>query len=211
MDAEHGPIYISKNATIMANAVIEGPCFIGEKTTIKIGAKIYEGCTFGEVCKIGGEIEESIVHAYSNKQHEGFIGHAYIGEWCNFGADTNNSDLKNNYSNVKVQINDTLVDSGSMFVGLFMGDHSKTGINTMLNTGTVVGVGCNVYGGDFPPRLIPSFHWGGGTGPTVKYDFDKIMETAQNVMDRRDIELTDALLRLYRNIYDKEATLVLDK
>jgi UDP-N-acetylglucosamine diphosphorylase/glucosamine-1-phosphate N-acetyltransferase len=211
LDAEGGPIFISKNAKIMANAVIEGPCFIGESTTIKIGAKIYEGCSFGKVCKIGGEVEESIVHAYSNKQHEGFLGHAYVGEWCNLGADTNNSDLKNNYSNVKVQINDGLVDSGSLFVGLFMADHSKSGINTMFNTGTVVGVGCNVYGADFSPRFIPSFHWGGGSSGTIKYDFDKIMDTARKVMARRNKNLTKAMVRLYQSLYNAEQPKILDK
>jgi len=211
LDAEGGPIYIDKGAKVMANAVVEGPCYIGEKTTIKIAAKIYEGCSFGPVCKIGGEVEESIVHGYSNKQHEGFLGHAYLGEWCNLGADTNNSDLKNNYSNVKVQINDTLVDSGSLFVGLFMGDHSKSGINTMFNTGTVVGVGCNVYGADFSPRFIPSYYWGGSSGQLVKYDFDKIMATAEKVMARRDVTLTDSLKNLHQAIYDSEQPKILDK
>lgn len=211
LDAEGGPIYISKGAKVMANAVIQGPCYIGENTAIKIGAKIYEGCSFGKACKIGGEVEESIMHAYSNKQHEGFLGHAYVGEWCNLGADSNNSDLKNNYTNVKVQINDTLVDSGSLFVGLFMGDHSKTGINTMFNTGTVVGVGCNVYGADFSPRFIPSFYWGGGSGRIIKYHFNKTMDTARKVMQRRNKELTEAMVRLYQSIYDAEQPKIIDK
>ncbi len=208
--AEDGPVYIAEGAKIMANAVIEGPAYIGPKTAIKIAAKIYEGTSIGEVCKVGGEVEESIIHSYSNKQHEGFLGHAYLGMWVNLGADTNNSDLKNNYSNVKVQINDRVVDTGSLFVGLFMGDHSKSGINTMFNTGTVVGVACNVYGEGFPPRFVPSFHWGGATG-LVKYDFEKTLETARRVMARRDKELTDAQVAVLRHIYEMPVPPILDK
>ncbi|NOZ56316.1 MAG: transferase [Calditrichaeota bacterium] len=210
IDAESGPVYIAEGAKIMANAVIEGPTYIGPKSAIKVGAKIYEGTAIGEVCKVGGEVEESIVHSYSNKQHEGFLGHAYLGMWVNLGADTNNSDLKNNYANVKVQINETLVDSGSLFVGLFMGDHSKSGINTMFNTGTVVGVACNVYGAGFPPRFIPSFHWG-GPGGMIKYDFEKTLETARRVMARRDKELTEAQIAVLRHIYELPVPKVLDK
>lgn len=208
--AEDGPVYIAEGAKVMANAVIEGPAYIGPKTAIKIGAKIYEGTSIGEVCKVGGEVEETIVHSYSNKQHEGFLGHAYIGMWVNLGADTNNSDLKNNYANVKVQINDRVVDTGSLFVGLFMGDHSKSGINTMFNTGTVVGVACNVYGEGFPPRFIPSFHWGGASG-LVKYDFEKTIETARRVMARRDKELTEAQISMLRHVYDMPTPPILDK
>ena len=158
LDAEEGPIYIGKGAKVFPNAVIEGPCYIGDKSQIKVGAKIYENTSIGPVCKVGGEVEESIIHSYSNKQHDGFFGYAYLGCWVNLGADTNNSDLKNNYVNVKVFINDEQVDSGSMFVGLIMGDHSKSGINTMFNTGTVVGVSCNVYGPGFP-ESYHSFMW----------------------------------------------------
>ena len=144
-------IYISKNAMIMPNAVIGGPAFVGENSVIKISAKIYENTTIGETCKVGGEVEESIIHAYSNKQHEGFIGHSYVGEWVNIGADSNNSDLKNDYGNVKVYNDGALVDTGSQFVGLIMGDHSKCGINSMFNTGTVVDVFCNLFGAGNPP------------------------------------------------------------
>ncbi|HXX64172.1 MAG TPA: putative sugar nucleotidyl transferase, partial [Bacteroidota bacterium] len=135
LDAEGGPIYIGSNATVFPNAVIEGPAFVGDKTLIKVGAKIYEHTSIGEVCKVGGEVEASVIHSFSNKQHDGFLGHAYLGMWVNLGADTNNSDLKNNYGSVKVIIDGQAIDSGSMFMGLVMGDHSKSSINSMFNTG----------------------------------------------------------------------------
>ncbi|KPL19207.1 MAG: hypothetical protein AMJ92_04130 [candidate division Zixibacteria bacterium SM23_81] len=204
LDAEKGPVIIEPGATIFPNAAIEGPAFIGEKSLIKIGAKIYEGTSIGEVCKVGGELEETIVHSYSNKQHDGFLGHSYLGMWVNLGADTNNSDLKNNYGNVKVYVDGEMVDSGSMFVGLTMGDHSKSGINTMFNTGTVVGVSCNVYGGGFPPKFIPSFTWGGAEG-LVEYRLDKALETARAVMNRRKIDLTAADEKLIRGIFEATA------
>lgn len=201
LDAENGPIYIGENVTIFPNAVIEGPCFIGNGSKIKIGAKIYENVSIGEVCKIGGEVEESIIHSYSNKQHDGFLGHSYLGSWVNLGADTNNSDLKNNYGNVKVTINDEEIDSGSMFVGLTMGDHSKTGINTMFNTGTVAGVCANIFGSDFPPKYIPSFSWGGANG-FVQHDLEKALAAAKKVMQRRNVEFTKADEKLLRFIFD---------
>lgn len=202
LDAEEGPIYISRDAKIMPNAVIVGPAFIGEKSIVKIGAKIYENTTIGEVCKVGGEIEESIVHAYSNKQHEGFIGHAYLGEWVNIGADSNNSDLKNDYGNVKVYNNGSLVDTGSQFVGLTMGDHSKCGINSMFNTGTVVGVCCNIFGAGIPPNHVPSFSWGGASNGFVTYRIDKVVDVVRKVMARRKISLSDANERFLRTVFE---------
>ncbi len=201
LDAESGPIYIGKDAKIFPNAVIEGPAFIGSKTAIKIGAKIYENTSIGEVCKVGGEVEESIIHSYSNKQHDGFLGHAYLGMWVNLGADTNNSDLKNNYGSVKVIINGEQVDSGSMFVGLTMGDHSKAAINTMFNTGTVVGVSSNIFGAGFPKKYVPSFAWG-GSDSTTSYDVEKALDVARKVMARRNIKLTDVEERIFRYIFD---------
>lgn len=200
IDGEAGPVYISEGATIMANAVIQGPAFIGKDSTVKIGAKIYGGTTIGDVCKVGGEMEGSILHGYANKQHEGFLGHAYLGEWTNLGADTNNSDLKNNYKSVRVYIDGKMIDSGSMFVGLFMGDHSKCGINTMFNTGTVVGVCCNVFGSGFPAKHIPSFTWG-GVETSKKYEIEKALETARTVMARRKRTLTSAQESLLRKIF----------
>jgi UDP-N-acetylglucosamine diphosphorylase / glucose-1-phosphate thymidylyltransferase / UDP-N-acetylgalactosamine diphosphorylase / glucosamine-1-phosphate N-acetyltransferase / galactosamine-1-phosphate N-acetyltransferase len=201
LDAEKGPIVIGRNVTVFPNAVIEGPVFIGDGTMIKIGAKIYEDTSIGEVCKVGGEVEASIIHGYSNKQHDGFLGHSYLGLWVNLGADTNNSDLKNNYSTVRVTINGKSIDSGSQFAGLTMGDHSKSGINTMFNTGTVVGVGCNVYGGNFPPKYIPSFCWG-GSEELVVYDLDKCLDVARKVMARRKIQMSPADEQLFRLVFD---------
>jgi UDP-N-acetylglucosamine diphosphorylase/glucosamine-1-phosphate N-acetyltransferase len=201
LDAEEGPIYIGPGAKVMHNATIIGPASVGEKSAIKVGAKIYEGTSIGEVCKVGGEVEESIIHSYSNKQHDGFLGHAYLGQWVNIGADTNNSDLKNNYSTVKVYVNGKMVDSGSLFVGATIGDHSKTGINTMLNTGTVIGVFANVYGGGFPPKFIPSFAWGGAEG-LVEHQLEKAIATARQVMKRRDKEVTPSLEKLFRAVFE---------
>jgi UDP-N-acetylglucosamine diphosphorylase/glucosamine-1-phosphate N-acetyltransferase len=204
LDAERGPISIGRNATILPNAVIEGPAFIGAHTLVKAGAKIYENTSIGEWCKVGGEVEASIIHSHANKQHEGFVGHSYIGSWCNLGADTNTSDLKNNYGTVQVQINGKMVDSGLQFVGLMMADHAKSGINTMFNTGTVVGVASNVFGSGFPPKFIPSFSWGGAEGMT-EYEREKALEVARRVMKRRNVEMTDADAALLRKIFDLTA------
>jgi len=201
LDAENGPIYIGKNVVVFPNAVIEGPCFIGDNSKIKIGAKIYENVSIGEVCKVGGEVEETIIHSYSNKQHDGFLGHSYLGSWVNLGAGTNNSDLKNNYGSVKVTINDKEIDSGSMFVGLTMGDYAKSGINTMFNTGTVVGVCSNIFGSGFPEKYIPSFAWGGAEGFEA-YNLEKAIEAAKKVMQRRNVEFTKADEKLLRFIFD---------
>lgn len=201
LDAESGPIYIGENVKIFPNAVVEGPAYIGDGTSLKINAKIYENTSIGPVCKVGGEVEGSILHGYSNKQHDGFLGHAYIGEWCNLGAGTSNSDLKNNYGNVKVWVDGKFIDSGSMFVGLTMGDHSKAGVNTMFNTGTVVGVSSNVFGAGFPPKFIPSFSWGGAAGLTT-YKLDKGLEVAERVMARRKIKLGAREEKLFRTIFE---------
>ena len=200
IDAEEGPVVIDDGVRILGNAVIMGPAYIGKESTIKAGAKIYGGTTIGPMCKIGGEVEASIFHGYSNKQHEGFIGHSYICDWVNLGADTNNSDLKNNYGNVKVQIDGHQVDSGSMFVGLFMGDHSKSGINTMFNTGTLVGLCGNIFGTGFPPKHIPSFAWGGASG-LVEYNIEKAVETARAVMKRRKVEMTSKYEEQFRKLF----------
>ncbi len=201
LDAEHGPILIGEDVTVMPNAVIEGPCYIGRGSVIKAGAKIYEGTSIGPVCKIGGEVEASIVHGYSNKQHDGFLGHSYIGEWCNLGADTNTSDLKNNYGHVKVEINGKEIDTGSLFVGLMMGDHSKSGINTMFNTGTTVGVSSNIFGAGFPARTIPSFAWVDGKD-IQGYRLDKAIEVARTVMARRKIAMTENYEKMMKTIFE---------
>lgn len=201
LDAESGPIYIGKDVTVLPTAVITGPAFIGDGTVVNIGAKIYKNTSIGEVCKVGGDIEESIIQSYSNKQHEGFLGHSYLGSWVNIGADTNNSDLKNNYGSVKVTVNGELVDSGKLFLGLMIGDHSKSAINTMLNTGSTIGVSSNIFGAGFPPKYLPSFSWGGAEAIT-SYDLERAIETAKRVMSRRNIEMTDVDERLFRKIYD---------
>ncbi len=196
LDASGGAIILGNNVKVMANAVVVGPCFIGDNSTIKIGAKIYEKTSVGPWCKVGGEVEGSIILGFSNKQHDGFLGHSYLGEWVNLGADTNTSDLKNNYGQVRVTFPWGEVNSGTMFLGSLIGDHSKTGINTMLNTGTVVGVGANVFGGGFPPKFIPSFAW----GEREEYDRNKAIQTARAVMLRRKVVMTDAEEELLRGI-----------
>lgn len=201
LDAEGGPICIDEGATVMANASLQGPLYLGKYSTVKMGAKIYEGTSIGPVCKVGGEVEESIIHGYSNKQHEGFLGHAYLGEWVNLGADTNNSDLKNNYSTVKVHIDGQIIDSGSLFSGLFMGDHAKCGINTMFNTGTVVGVMSNVFGAGYPGKFIPSFSWSHGES-WEEYSLEKALETARRAMARRKKELTKTQEEVLRHVFE---------
>lgn len=201
IDAENGPVIIEKNCELMPNSVIIGPVFIGEKCKIKTGTKIYGGTTIGQVCKIGGEVEKTIFQEYTNKQHDGFLGHSYIGSWCNLGAGTVNSDLKNNYSLVEVILNNRKINTGRIFVGLFMGDHSKTGINTMFNTGSVIGFSCNVFGAGYLPKFIPSFSWFDTQKENKVYKIDKTVEIAKKVMDRRNIKFTKTDLNLFNNIY----------
>jgi len=205
LDAEEGPVIIDSNAQIMANAYLQGPVYIGESTVIKVGAKIYEGTTIGEFCKVGGEVEESIIHSYSNKQHDGFLGHAYLAMWVNLGAGTNNSDLKNNYGNVRFYVEGESIDTGTMFCGLVMGDHSKSGINTMFNTGTHVGIASNVYGSGFPPKFIPSFSWGGAEGMTG-HKIDKAVATARLVMARRNVEMSSEEEDLLKDVFEKTSS-----
>ncbi len=204
LDASEGPIYIGKNVRIMSQTYIQGPVNIGDDSIIKSGASIYHNTSIGEVCRVGGEVESSIIHSYSNKQHEGFLGHSYLGSWINIGASTNNSDLKNNYENISVLLNGKPVDTGSKFVGLIMGDHSKTAINTMFNTGTIVGVACNIFGSGFPPRYIPSFCWGGSDFLKTN-DLNKSLETAKIVLHRRDKNLTLNGENLLRTVFDLTA------
>ncbi|HEY6437276.1 MAG TPA: putative sugar nucleotidyl transferase, partial [Ignavibacteriaceae bacterium] len=185
LDASTGPVFIEKNVDIFPNAVIQGPFYIGESSKIKSCATVYPNVSIGKVCKVGGEVEDTIIHPYSNKQHSGFLGHSYLGSWINIGADTNNSDLQNNYGTIKVQVNGRHIDSGKQFIGLMMGDHSKTAINTMFNTGTVVGFSSNVFGAGFPPKYIPSFGWGGSES-MKEYKLFKAIETAKAVFTRRD-------------------------
>jgi len=199
IDAEEGPVYIGKNVQVLPQAVITGPAAIMDSSLVKAGAQIYGNTTIGPVCKVGGEIEGSIVHGYANKQHAGFLGHSYLGEWVNLGADTNTSDLKNNYGTVKVQMADRQIDTGLSFVGLTMGDHSKSAINSMFNTGTVVGVCSNIFSAGFPPKFVPSFTW--GDERPVEYDIDKALGVARKVVARRNVEFTDADEALFRTVF----------
>ncbi|MBV6445994.1 MAG: hypothetical protein LC102_09990 [Ignavibacteriales bacterium] len=201
IDASEGPVFINSGSTIYPNAVIEGPVCIGKDTKVKPGAVLYQGVTVSKVCKVGGEIEGSIISPYTNKQHSGFMGHAYIGSWVNLGADTNNSDLKNNYGTVRISVSGELVDSGQQFLGLIMGDHSKSAINTMFNTGTVVGFSSNIFGSGFPNKYIPSFAWGGADMMTT-YDIEKSLETAKRVVQRRNRVITEIEEQLFRKVFD---------
>jgi UDP-N-acetylglucosamine diphosphorylase/glucosamine-1-phosphate N-acetyltransferase len=207
IDATDGAVIIDEEAEIMHNAVIIGPVYIGKKSKIKVGAKIYEGTSIGPVCKIGGEVEESIIQAYSNKQHDGFLGHSYLGEWVNLGADTNNSDLKNNYKTVKVYNypEKKKIDSKTRFMGTIIGDHSKTGINSTINTGTVIGVGCNLFGREVISDFVPDFSWGEYKNLT-NYKIEKFIETATIVKSRRKLTLTENEKLLYNKIAKKELT-----
>lgn len=203
INAEEGPVVIGDHVTIMANAVIVGPAYIGENTIVKIGAKIYENTSIGPVCKVGGEIEDSIVHSYANKQHDGFLGHSYLAPWTNIGADTNTSDVKNTYGEIRMTLEGVEYDTYRQFLGLIMADHSKCGINTMFNTGTSVGVGCNIFGGGYPPKYIPSFSWGGSDGIKL-YEFEKFIQVARVVMQRRGVQLSSAEERLLHHIYNEQ-------
>jgi UDP-N-acetylglucosamine diphosphorylase/glucosamine-1-phosphate N-acetyltransferase len=191
LNASRGPIYLGKDCEIMEGSVIRGPFALCEGSVVKMAAKIYGPTTIGPYCKVGGEINNSVLQANSNKSHDGFLGNSVLGEWCNLGADTNNSNLKNNYGEVKIwnYASRDFLGTGRQFCGLIMGDHSKCGINTMFNTGTVVGVSANIFGPGFLPTFVPSFSWG-GAGGFNEYQLDKALETASLVMERRELELT---------------------
>lgn len=203
LNASSGPIYIGKDAEVMEGSMIRGPFALCEHATVKLGAKIYGPTTVGPHSKVGGEVNNSVIFGYSNKGHDGFLGNSVLGEWCNLGADTNNSNLKNNYAEVRLwdYNTETFAKTGLQFCGLMMGDHSKCGINTMFNTGTVVGVSANIFGSGFPRNFVPSFSWGGNGGFTT-YLTKKAFEVAEVVMSRRDIELTDADKSILEHIFE---------
>lgn len=202
LNANDGPIYIGKNSEIMEGSMIRGPFALCENATIKMGAKIYGATTIGPHSKIGGEVNNCVIFGYSNKGHDGFLGNSVLGEWCNIGADTNNSNLKNNYAEVRLWDYETegFAKTGLQFCGLMMGDHSKCGINTMFNTGTVVGVSTNIFGSGFPRNFIPSFSWGGSAG-MITYKTDKAFEVAKVVMSRRDIAFTEVDVQILEHIF----------
>ena len=201
LDASEGPVIVGDGAVIMPNATVVGPVAIGAGSVVKAGARILGGTSVGIVCKVGGEVDETIFSDYSNKQHDGFLGHSYVGAWVNIGAASNNSDLKNNYGLVRMWCAGELQETGRQFLGLVMGDHTKTGINAVFNTGTVVGFNCNVYSSEMPGSFVPSFSWGHGLD-MVPYDLEKAMHTAALAMGRRGVEFNAAHRRLFERVHD---------
>jgi UDP-N-acetylglucosamine diphosphorylase/glucosamine-1-phosphate N-acetyltransferase len=207
LNATDGPIYIGKNTEIMEGSMVRGPFALCEGATLKMGTKIYGPTTVGPHSKVGGEVNNSVFFGYTNKAHDGFLGNSVIGEWCNLGADTNNSNLKNNYAEVRLWSYETenFAKTGLQFCGLMMGDHSKCGINTMFNTGTVVGVSANIFGSGFPRNFIPSFSWGGSKGFTT-YLTSKAFEVAREVMKRRGLEFTTQESAILEHVFKLSAT-----
>lgn len=202
INASDGPVYIDEGVTVFENAVITGPAIIGKQSQIRIGANLKRLCA-GPSCKIGGEVHDTVIHSYSSKVHEGFLGHSYVGRWCNLGAGTNNSNLRNDYKSVNLynEFSGDFEDSGLQFLGLFMGDHSKSSIGSTFNTGTVAGVFCNLFGAGFHGRHIPSFTWGSPPDNYGPYVFDKAMEVARAVMARRDHEFTQVDHELLKEVF----------
>jgi UDP-N-acetylglucosamine diphosphorylase/glucosamine-1-phosphate N-acetyltransferase len=204
IDATTGPVYLAKGVVVNPGAILRGSLAVGENTVISMGAKLRGDNSFGPNCKVGGEISNSAILGNSNKSHDGYLGNAVLGEWCNLGADSNCSNLKNNYSTIRIwnyEMND-FQTTGLKFCGLTMGDHSKCGINTMFNTGTVVGVSSNVYGSDFPEKFIPSFSWG-SKGHWSTYDLDKAIQTAENVIGRRNLTLDSSEKSILKSIFER--------
>ncbi len=204
LNASTGPIYIGKNAEIMEGSVIRGPFALCDNGKVKLATKVYGATTVGPHSVIGGEVNNSVLFGYSNKGHDGFLGNSVLGEWCNIGADSNNSNLKNNYEEVKLWSyeTDSFAKTGLQFCGLMMGDHSKCGINTMFNTGTVVGVSANIFGSGFPRNFVPSYSWGGASGFTT-YMTNKAFQTAKIVMARRQVEFTDEDAKILEHVFEE--------
>ncbi len=204
LNASSGPIYIGKDAIIMEGSLVRGPFALCHDSILKMGAKIYGATTIGPLSKVGGEVNNTVFFGYSSKAHEGYLGNAVIGEWCNLGADTNNSNLKNNYAEVKLWSYETerFAKTGLQFCGLMMGDHSKCGINTMFNTGTIIGVSANIFGGNFPRNFIPSFSWGGSGGFST-YVMNKVNEVATIVMKRKHIDYDEQEKKILQHIFDE--------
>lgn len=207
LNATDGPIYIGKDAEVMENAAIRGPFALCDHATVKMGAKIYTGTTIGPHSKVGGEVSNSLIQGFSNKGHDGFLGNSVIGEWCNLGADTNTSNLKNNYASVKLWDYESsrFKDTGLQFCGLIMGDHSKCSINMMFNTGTIVGVSANIFGSGFPRNFVPSFSWGGSQG-VITYKLNKVFEVADIVMRRRSLNLTENDRAILEHIFEETSS-----
>ncbi|MCB0490806.1 MAG: GlmU family protein [Cyclobacteriaceae bacterium] len=206
LNAENGPIYLGKNTQVQEGSMIRGPFALCEGSHVNMGAKIRGDSTVGPYSKVGGEISNSVIFGFSNKGHDGFLGNSVIGEWCNLGADTNTSNLKNNYENIKIwnYKKGGFKDTGLQFCGLIMGDHSKCGINTMFNTGTVVGIGCNIFGDGFPRTFIPSFAWGGAAGFTT-FQLNKMLDTAEKVYERRSKTLAASDKKILQHLFESTA------
>lgn len=204
LNASNGPIYIGVDAEVMEGCTVRGPFALCDHATLKMGAKIYGATTIGPHSKVGGEVNNSVIFGFSNKGHDGFLGNSVLGEWCNIGADSNNSNLKNNYTEVRLWSYETenFAKTGLKFCGLMMGDHSKCGINTMFNTGTVVGVSANIFGGGFPRNFIPSYSWGGSSGFST-YLTKKAYEVAEVVMARRGIEFSELEEAILTHIFEE--------
>lgn len=203
LNARKGPIYIGAHSEIMEGSMIRGPFAMGEHSVVKMGSKIYEGTTLGPKCKVGGEVKNVILSGYCSKGHDGYLGNSVLGEWCNLGADSNNSNLKNTYAQIKIWDYETerFVNTGLQFCGLIMGDHSKCGINTMFNTGTVVGVSANIYGSNFPRNFIPSYSWGGAAGFKT-YTMAKAHETMELVMNRKNEDYTEQDRKIMETVFE---------
>lgn len=203
LNASEGPIYIGKDAEIMEGSMIRGSLALCEHGKINMGTKVYPGCTIGPYCKVGGEVNNAILMAYSNKGHDGFLGNAVIGEWCNLGADTNNSNLKNNYSEVKVwnYPANRFIKTGLQFCGLVMGDYSKAAINTQFNTGTVIGVSANLFHAGFPPNIVKHFSWGGPSDAPI-FSLDRAYEAAEKMMERRNVPFTEEDKKIFEYIFN---------
>lgn len=204
LNTSSGPIYLGEESEVMEGSVVRGGLALCNHAALKLSTKIYGATTIGPHSKVGGEVNNSVLQGYSNKGHDGFLGNSVIGEWCNLGADTNNSNLKNNYDEIKIwsYVKNGFTKTGLTFCGLIMGDHSKSGINTMFNTGTVVGVSANIFGSGFPRNFIPSFTWGGAAGFT-QYKLDKALETAERMMQRRNVPLDQVEQDILQYIFDK--------
>lgn len=202
LNASTGPIYIGKDAEIMEGSMVRGPFALGDQGVLKMGTKVYGATTIGPGSKVGGEISNSMVYGNSNKAHDGFLGNSVVGEWCNIGADSNTSNLKNNYSEVKIwnYVARDYKGTGLQFCGLFMGDHSKCSINTMFNTGTVVGVSANIFGAGFPPKMVPSFSWGSDQASEM-FVIDKALQLAEKVMSRRNVAISEADKNILSHLY----------
>jgi UDP-N-acetylglucosamine diphosphorylase/glucosamine-1-phosphate N-acetyltransferase len=200
INAENGPVYLGTNSQVQEGAIIRGPFALGEGAMVLMGGKMRGDTTIGPFCKVGGEIANSVLFSFSNKSHDGYLGNSVLGEWCNLGADTNTSNMKNTYDFVRLysHAEKSMIDTGLPFCGMIMGDHSKSGINTMFNTGTVVGVNCNVLGGDYPANFIPSFSW----AQKSVYDLDKALATAERALSRRSQIFSKAEQEILRKVFD---------